>query len=197
MGMMGMMDAQEVAAVKRVLAGDRDAFRVLVDLHSRTIFRLAYRFMGNAHDADDVVQETFLRAYAKLKDFHFEASLRAWLCRIAHNYCIDLLNDRRKEAIVGTPAEEFDSVGLDGMSFVPDPERLAISDEAGRSVESAMARLSETERAAFVMRHFNGSSIRDISEALNMSDTSAKQYIFRAVRKIRMAVSGLMTGAAR
>ena len=77
MGMMGMMDAQEVAAVKRVLSGDRDAFRVLVELHSRTIFRLAYRFMGNEHDADDVVQETFLRAYAKLKDFHFEASLRA------------------------------------------------------------------------------------------------------------------------
>ena len=88
---MGMMDPQEVAAVRRVLAGDRDAFRVVVELHSRSIFKLAYRIMGNEHDADDVVQETFLRAYRKLPDFHFEAALRTWLCRIASNYCMDLL----------------------------------------------------------------------------------------------------------
>jgi RNA polymerase sigma-70 factor (ECF subfamily) len=194
---MGMMDAQEAAAVKRILAGDRDAFRVLVELHSRTIFKVAYRFMGNEQDADDVVQETFLRAYAKLKQFQFEGSLRAWLCRIASNYCIDLLNERRREVVI--PTEEIESVSsdFDGMSFTPDPERLAISGEAGRTVESAIAELSAMERAAFVMRHFQGCSIRDVSEALNLSDGSAKQCIFRAVRKIRIALGGLMIGASR
>jgi RNA polymerase sigma-70 factor (ECF subfamily) len=193
---MGMMDAQEAAAVKRILAGDRDAFRVLVELHSRTIFKVAYRFMGNEQDADDVVQETFLRAYAKLKHFQFEGSLRAWLCRIASNHCIDLLNERRREVVI--PAEELDAVtGFDGMSFNPDPERLAISGEAGRTVESAIAELSAMERAAFVMRHVHGCSIRDVSEALNLSDGSAKQCIFRAVRKIRIALGGLMMGASR
>jgi RNA polymerase sigma-70 factor, ECF subfamily len=194
---MGMMEAQEAEAVKRVLAGDRDAFRVLVDLHSRTIFRLAYRFMGNEQDAHDVVQETFLRAYAKLKNFKFEASLRSWLCRIANNYCIDLIKERRREAVVAVPAEEFDSIPVAGAGSMPDPERLAISNEAGRTVESAMRSLSGMERAAFVMRHFDGCSIREISEALKVSETSSKQFVFRAVRKIRMAVGTLMVGAAK
>jgi len=194
---MGMMDPQEVAAVRRVLAGDRDAFRVVVELHSRSIFKLAYRIMGNEHDADDVVQETFLRAYRKLPDFHFEAALRTWLCRIASNYCMDLLAKRRQQATIATPAEEFVSDSFNAVSRIPDPERLAISNEAGRAVESALASLTARERAAFVMRHFDGCSIRDISEALNLSDTSAKQYIFRAVRKIRTAIGALTIGAAQ
>jgi len=194
---MGMMEPQEAQAIQRVLSGDRDAFRLLVELHSRTIFKLGYRIMGNEHDADDVVQETFLRAYTKLKDFRSEASLRTWLCRIANNYCIDLLNERRREAIVATPVEEFEPAPPDGLTCTADPERLAIGSEAGRKVEFAISRLTAKERVAFVMRHFDCSSIRDISRALHVSDASAKQYIFRAVRKVRMAVGSLMMGAAQ
>jgi len=190
MGVMG----QEEAAAKRVLAGDRDAFRVVVELHSRTIFRLAYRIMGNETDADDVVQETFLRAYAKLKGFQWQSSLRTWLCRIASNYCMDLLSDRKHEARVAIPDDDFDSIALDQIQSTPDPERLAISSELGRTMEFAVKRLSARERTAFVMRHVDGCSIRDIGEALNLTDGSVKQQIFRAVRKVRTAVSGLMVG---
>lgn len=189
---MGMMDHEEVAAVGRVLAGDRDAFRVLVELHSRSIFKLAYRIMGNESDADDVVQETFLRAYTKLKDFQWQASLRTWLCRIASNYCMDLLAKRKQEAAIAVPEEGFDSVALDRISAMPDPERLAMSGEAGRTVDSAVADLTPRERAAFVMRHMHGCSIRDIGEALHLSDGSVKQYIFRAVRKVRAALGAVM-----
>jgi RNA polymerase sigma-70 factor, ECF subfamily len=194
---MGMMDPQELAAVKRVVAGDTDAFRVLVELHSRSIFKLAYRIMGNEQDADDVVQETFLRAYRKLKDFQFEAALRTWLSRIASNYCMDLLAKRRQQTMIALPDSEFGSIAADLAHPSPDPERLAQSCETKRTVEAAMKSLTATERTAFVMRHFDGCSIRDISEALNLSDTSAKQHVFRAVRKIRVAVGGLMTGAVR
>jgi RNA polymerase sigma-70 factor (ECF subfamily) len=193
MGVMG----QEEAAVKRVLAGDRDAFRVIVELHSRTIFRLAYRIMGNETDADDVVQETFLRAYAKLKGFQWQASLRTWLCRIASNYCMDLISDRRHEGMIAVPDEQFDSITLDQIQLAPDPERLAISSEFGRTVEFAVKRLTTRERAAFVMRHVDGCSIRDIGEALSLTDGSVKQHIFRAVRKVRMAVNGLREAQAR
>ena len=192
MGVMG----QEEAAAKRVLAGDRDAFRVIVELHSRTIFRLAYRIMGNETDADDVVQETFLRAYAKLKDFQWQASLRTWLCRIASNYCMDLLSDRKHERMIALPDEEFDSITLDQIHLTPDPERLAISSEFGRTVEFAVKRLTARERTAFVMRHVDGCSIRDIGEALSLSDGSVKQHIFRAVRKVRMAVNALQRSAS-
>src|SRR6516225_1797507 len=121
---MGVMEQEEAAAVRRVLAGDRNAFRVLVELHSRAIFKLAYRIMGNETDADDVVQETFLRAYAKLKDFHWQASLRTWLCRIASNYCMDLLLKRKHEAAAPNPDEEFEFLASDRVTGTPDPERL-------------------------------------------------------------------------
>jgi RNA polymerase sigma-70 factor, ECF subfamily len=193
----GVMEHEEAAAVRRVLAGDRDAFRVLVELHSRSVFKLAYRIMGNGTDADDIVQETFLRAYANLKSFRGEASLRTWLCRIASNCCMTLHSNRKQEAIVDVPDGEFDSVVFDRIHDTPDPERLAISSEFGRTVESAVAALTAKERAAFVMRHVDGCSIRDIGEALNSSDASVKQYVFRAVRKVRMAVSAMAVGVSR
>jgi RNA polymerase sigma-70 factor (ECF subfamily) len=182
----------EKAAVRRVLDGDRDAFRVIVGLHSRSIFKLAFRIMGNESDADDVVQETFLRAYTKLGDFQWQASLRTWLCRIASNYCMDLHAKRKQEATIAVSDEGFDAVVLDHFSAPPDPERLAMSREAGRTVETAMADLTAKERAAFVMRHMHGCSIRDIGESLKLTDGSVKQHIFRAVRKVRAAVGALM-----
>ena len=85
--------ADEVAvsdamAVERTLAGDRDAYRVLVERHSRTVYKMAYRIMGNAHDAEEVVQESFLRAYQKLKQFAGNANFGTWVYRIAANYFV-------------------------------------------------------------------------------------------------------------
>src|SRR3979411_700195 len=84
----------DVAAVSRARDGDSDAFRVLVERHSRVIFRVAYRMTGNEHDADDVVQETFLRAYRQLDNFEERANFSTWLHRIAVNCSLDLLRAR-------------------------------------------------------------------------------------------------------
>jgi RNA polymerase sigma-70 factor (ECF subfamily) len=110
---------------------------------------------------------------------------------------MDLLLKRKHEAATAIPDEEFDIVALDRITATPDPERLAMSSEAGRTVESAVAALSARERAAFVMRHVEGFSIRDIGDALNLSDGAVKQYIFRAVRKVRMAFAGMTVGILR
>src|SRR5260370_33336483 len=88
----GISDA---VAVERTLAGDRDAYRVLVDRHSRNIYRLAYRMTGNRHDAEEVVQEAFLRGYQKLKQFAGTSNFGTWVYRIAANYAIDLLRQRK------------------------------------------------------------------------------------------------------
>src|ERR1051326_98439 len=96
------MDAQDAAAVAQVLAGDRDAFRLLVERHTRSVFRLAYRLTGSESDADDVVQETFLRAYAKLATFQHQASFKTWLCRIAVNYSMDMMAKRKHETAMPT-----------------------------------------------------------------------------------------------
>src|SRR5947199_9131430 len=87
----------DAIAVERTLAGDRDAFRVLVERHSHSVFRLAYRMTGNQHDAEEVVQEAFLRAYQKLEQFAARANFGTWVYRIAANYSIDRLRQRQKE----------------------------------------------------------------------------------------------------
>src|ERR1043165_3145992 len=88
------MEVTDLAALGRAREGDPDAFRLLVDKHSRVIFRVAYRMTGNEHDADDVVQETFLRAYKQLDSFEERANFSTWLHRIAVNCSLDLLRAR-------------------------------------------------------------------------------------------------------
>src|SRR6266481_2379886 len=87
----------DAIAIEQTLAGDRDAFRVLVERHSQSVFRLAYRMTGNQHDAEEVVQEAFLRAYQKLGQFASRANFGTWVYRIAANYAIDRMRQRRKE----------------------------------------------------------------------------------------------------
>src|SRR5690606_20803692 len=94
-------------AVERARGGDQEAFRVLVDKHSRTLFRLAYRMTGTAEDAEDVVQETFIRAYRQLSRFEARANVSTWLYRIAFNCSVDFLRSRpRRETATEDQALE-------------------------------------------------------------------------------------------
>src|SRR5271166_4861816 len=112
----------DAIAVERTLAGDRDAFRILVERHSRNVFRLAYRMTGNQHDAEEVVQEAFLRAYQKLDQFAARANFGTWVYRIAANYAIDRMRQRKSEDAqrerAGRPSE--DGTERDPASLVPD-----------------------------------------------------------------------------
>lgn len=191
-------NAQSIAesdalAVERTLAGERDAYRILVERHSHNVFRLAYRMTGNQHDAEEVVQEAFLRAYQKLGQFAARANFGTWVYRIAANYAIDRMRQKKKEeARRVEPA-----VGEDGMEnspvsrvqdAAPTPERLTQSLELRKQMEIALAALSESERTAFVMRHWEGCGIEEIAEVLKSNSGAAKNTVFRAVQKLRQAL---------
>ena len=184
----------DAIAVERTLAGDRDAFRVLVERHSPNVFRLAFRMTGNQHDAEEVVQEAFLRAYQKLSQFAARANFGTWVYRIAANYAIDRMRQRKSEDANREPAPRAndDGIEVDAMSFVPDsapnPERLAQSEQLAEHMRRAMQELTPAERTAFVMRHWGGSGIEEIAEALKSSSSAAKNTIFRSVQKLRRAL---------
>jgi RNA polymerase sigma-70 factor, ECF subfamily len=114
----------DAIAIERTLAGDRDAFRVLVERHSQSVFRLAYRMTGNQYDAEEVVQEAFLRAYQKLEQFAEKANFGTWVYRIAANYAIDRMRQRRTEDSQRAPTAarsgEEGTAELDLMNMVPD-----------------------------------------------------------------------------
>jgi RNA polymerase sigma-70 factor (ECF subfamily) len=186
----------DAVAIERTLAGDRDAFRVLVERHSQSVFRLAYRMTGNQHDAEEVVQEAFLRAYQKLEQFAERANFGTWVYRIAANYAIDRMRQRRGEDEKRAPAARAadDGAGeFDPMNIVPDsapsPERLAQSQQLALHMRRALSELTPAERTAFVMRHWGGSGIEEIAAALESSSSAAKNTVFRAVQKLRQSLA--------
>ena len=191
------MELTDAAIVARARAGDADAYRVLVERHSRALFRLAFRMTGNESDAEDVVQESFLRAYRQLGKFDERASFGTWLYRIATNCSLDLVRSRKRRSEQMAPAdEEMENPILNLPGHDPTPERSAMSTEVRERVAEAMNELSATERTAFVLRHFEGMCIEDVSRVLECQPGAAKHSVFRAVQKLRRALEPVV-GAAR
>jgi RNA polymerase sigma-70 factor (ECF subfamily) len=187
------MDATEAAAVlARARQGDSDAFRALVETHSRQVFRLAFRMTGNEQDAEDVVQESFLRAYRQLGRFESRANFGTWLYRIVSNCSVDLMRSKsaRHDQVRGDSLDQAGAVELPAAD-APNPERQAQSAEIDRRVQDALRDLSPLERAAFTLRHYEGRSIEEISETLGLGTSAAKHSVFRAVKKLRLALAPL------
>src|SRR6266487_3221900 len=139
------MDAAEAAAVlARARQGDSDAFRALVERHSRTVFRLAFRMTGNEQDAEDVVQESFLRAYRQLGRFESRANFGTWLYRITANCAVDLMRSKQARHDQSR-AETLDDAVETTISNLPDPERMAGSAEIQKRVALALEGLSPLE----------------------------------------------------
>src|SRR4051794_20760364 len=188
------MEATDVAAIERTRAGDTAAFRVLVERYGRSVFRLAFRMTGNEFDAEDVVQETFLRAFKQLDSYELRSSFSTWLYRIAANYSLDLIRSRKRHAarrVVESTEEEsiLDSV----KTSDPGQDRIYYSAQVKQRLESALELLSDQERTAFLLRHFEGRSIEEIGAILELGVSATKNSIFRAVRKVREALEPVVS----
>ena len=187
----GITDA---VAVERTLAGDRDAYRVLVERYSLYLYRLAYRMTSNSHDAEEVVQEAFLRAYQKLSQFAGNSNFGTWVYRIAANYAIDRIRQRNVEAArqVSPSRPSEDGPEVDPVTLLKDPsaspERLAGSAELAARLQQALDALTPAERTAIVMRHWEGCAIEEIAAVLKSNSNATKNTVFRAVAKLRKAL---------
>jgi RNA polymerase sigma-70 factor (ECF subfamily) len=180
---MTVSDAPAILA--RARQGDSEAFRALVEQHSRSAFRLAFRMTGNEQDAEDVVQESLLKAYRHLGRFETRSDFGTWLYRIVANCALDAIRSRHSRQQHTRP-EPFEQSESTNASELPGPERLAESSELKRRVQAALGGLSPLERAAFALRHFEGRTIREISSTLGLGTSAAKQAVFRAVKKLRV-----------
>jgi RNA polymerase sigma-70 factor (ECF subfamily) len=166
--------------------GDLEVFLSLVERHRRHMYNLALRITGHTEDAKDVVQESLLHAFLHLDQFQRRADLRTWLHRIVVNCALDHLRGLRRRPDVGDPVPISDA--LHPPAWAPDPERLLVSADCRRQVEAAMRTMSPLERVTFTLRHFEGCSIHEIAETVGIRSNTAKQHIFRAVRKLRRAL---------
>jgi RNA polymerase sigma-70 factor, ECF subfamily len=192
------MDPNDVHDVAQAQSGDEQAFRRLVDRHSRGVFQLAFRLTGSEPDAEDIVQDAFLKVYRELRRFEARSSFRTWLHRITVNCSYDLLRQRPRHKAESLDADEVGKAegGKAGSGKIePEagdasrPDRLAFGAEVQDRVRTAMDLLTPTERTAFVLRHFEGRSLEEIGAALGLRTGATKHSIFRAVQKMRRALA--------
>jgi RNA polymerase sigma-70 factor (ECF subfamily) len=181
--------------IREAQRGNRAAFEELVRQYDQAVLRLALRLTASEHDAQDIYQDAFLKAYRNLGSFRFECSFYTWIYRIVTNLCLDHLRKKkvRKEDAGVTVTEEGTEFNL--LDQVADdrsganPERDLMRRELGRKIGLALNRLTPRERTVFELKHYQGLKLRTIGEMLQTTEETAKNTLFRATQKLRSSLA--------
>jgi RNA polymerase sigma-70 factor (ECF subfamily) len=174
--------------ISRAAGGDPSAFQALVERHRSMVYRVAYQFAGNHHDAEDIAQEVFIKVYRSLDSFRQDAQVTSWMYRIVMNACID--HRRRQRPAIAAPfGEEAEQRMLNTPEDTPGPEDRAYAGELGQVLESEIGRLPNGQRIVFVMRHHQGMKLCEIAEALGLAEGTVKRQLHAAVHRLRQALT--------
>jgi RNA polymerase sigma-70 factor (ECF subfamily) len=169
--------AEDIELVARCRKGDLSAFETIYQRHSASLFNLAYRMVGNASDAEDLLQEIFLVAYNKLSTYQGQAALSTWLYRVATNRCLDYLRSRANRNLSKTDSLDAKPAPL------PAPPRE--STLARLDLERCIAELPDSYRAAFLLYDVEGFDHREVAEMLGIAEGTSKSLVHKARHKIR------------
>ena len=170
------------ALVDAVRAGDRQAFSVLVDRETTSVYRACLRILGRPHDAEDMTQECFVAAYRSLGTFRGEGSLRGWLLRIATRLCFRRLSQRR-------PTADLDAVGEPFLADSrADPTRVVVAAEQRDEIREAVNGLPEPYREIIALRFFAELSLLEIAEATGRPVNTVKTHLRRGLERLRPIV---------
>jgi RNA polymerase sigma-70 factor (ECF subfamily) len=174
--------------IARAAAGDHAAFHSLVERHRSMVYRVAYQFAGNHHDAEDIAQEVFIKVYRSLDRFRQDAQLTSWMYRIVMNACID--HRRRHQPAGAAPfGEEAEQKMLNTPEEAPDPEEQAYAGELGTVLEAEIQRLPPGQRLVFIMRHHQGLKLGEIARSLGLAEGTVKRQLHAAVHRLRHALT--------
>jgi RNA polymerase sigma-70 factor (ECF subfamily) len=171
-------ELQWIAAARR---GDRNAFSKLVQAYQIPVYNLTYRMLGNAQEAEDAAQETFLRAYKRLSTYQPDKKFSNWILSIASHYCIDLLRRRRFQWL----SIEDDPVMAWLSSDEEQPDEAALRGERAEHVRALLERLDPSYRAPLVLRYWHDLSYKEIAGVLDLTEPAVKTRLHRA--RLQMA----------
>lgn len=177
-----MEHSDEYVLITRSIDGDHAAFAQLMERYAGAVFNLAYRMLGDAHEAEDATQEIFLRAYTNLARFDQERKFSTWLLSIASNYCIDRLRRRRLRWLT------LDDTVLTMPSPAKGPDRAAIEREERDAVQRALLRLPPAYRQIAVLRYWHDLSYEEICLVTRLPESTIKTRLHRARRMLADAL---------
>lgn len=179
--------SDEQALVQRARNGETSAFRELVERYKKKIYYLSLDLTGNHHDAEDLSQEVFIKAYRSLKNFRGDAKFNSWLYRITVNTCIS--QKRKKSVSAMTLQDDFEgessSQNFSQGGATHNPERLAEAGFMQQHIENALQQLTPRERSIFVLRHYNDLPLKEIAHILKISEGTVKSMLFRAIQRLQ------------
>jgi RNA polymerase sigma-70 factor (ECF subfamily) len=171
---------EEKVWIRQAVAGDREAFTRLVEAYQIPVYNLAYRMLGDAREAEDAAQETFLRAYTRLTTYQMDKKFSSWLLAIASHHCIDRLRRRR-----------FTWLSLDELPFLEQdagernhPEEVAIRQEEQDEVHEMLDHLPPQYRTAVILRYWYELSYREIAEVMGITESAVKSRLYRARERL-------------
>lgn len=192
-------DSELVAEVKallasgnRVAAGER--FAELIDRHQRRATRIAYYYLRDPAEVDEAVQDAFVKAFTHLPSFREQLFFELWLTRILMNGCFDRLKARSRRLRWMIPADETETDQQDWISRQPatglSPEAALLEAERRTELLAAVDRLPERQRAVVVLSQFEGHATRDVAAMLELSESTVRVHLFRAIRTLRRHLAG-------
>ena len=181
-----MTREQEAMIVRKVLQGDVNAFEKLVTEYEKAVYAIAQRMTGNAEDAADMTQETFIKAYNSLSSFRGDSKFSVWLYRIANNVCLDFLRSKNRRPTVSLSTEDDDGeeTQLDIADESQSPELLLESSLTRDAVRRGLDSLPPDYKQILLLREIQGLSYEEIAAALGIESGTVKSRIFRARKRV-------------
>lgn len=173
-----------------VVAGDRDAarerFAQLVAGQQRRALRIAYQYLRDAHDADEAVQDAFVKVFTHITTYREDLPFEVWFTRILVNGCLDMRKSRARRLRWALPmSATADAPPADPASPQPSPEARLVASERAREISAAVELLPDRQRTVFTLCHVAEHSTAEVSQALGLSEATVRVHLFRAVRKLR------------
>ncbi|GAX88412.1 RNA polymerase sigma factor SigW [Effusibacillus lacus] len=180
------MDLLEAKIVTRAQKGDRIAFAELVELYKDKLYNLSYRMLGNPHDAEEMTQEAFLKAYANLKKYDSRHKFSTWIYRIATNCCIDRLRKKKADYSLDAPLDSDDGGDMYSvLSSGDSPEFHVIAREQRFELQSAIEQLPPSYRAVVILKYIEDLSMQEIADILALPVSTVKTRLHRGREALR------------
>jgi len=184
------MSQDNFEIIKKAQSGDMQAFESILKIYDRQVMNIAYSFRNSEEDARDIYQEVFLRVFRSLKGFKFNSEFSTWLFRITTNVCITY--QRRKTRHVHDSLDREISRDEDETARLSDvisgndaADSYALSSELSEHIHSAVDQLPPQQKLVFILKHYEGYKIREISDMLNCAEGTVKRYLFTATNKLK------------
>jgi len=176
--------------IERAQQGEMEAFRLLVERSKINVYRLAYDLTGNRHDAEDLSQDVFIKAFKSLRLFRGDAKWSTWLYRITINAAMDKKKSKAQKTMLMHDAFAAGNAETEyaPSDEAPRPDRLTDAGLIRRNIERALEDLTTRERSVFVLRHYHDLSLRQIAETMDISEGTVKSFLFRAIRRLRKSL---------